>query len=151
MRRVLFVLVIALSLLLITSAIVHARPNEWITIRSHVVRYGETIFCIGRAYGVSPWAIAVHNGIANPNLVYPGQVLAIPNAYASVPAGPTCVAQGGVPSGGGCVASHTIVAGENLYRISLHYGVNMWHIARCNGIFNLNYIRVGDVLCIPGP
>jgi LysM repeat protein len=101
---------------------------------------------------VSPSAIAVHNGIANPSLIYPGQVLAIPNAYASVPAGPTCAAQDGapsVPTGCGCVAYHTVYAGENLYRISLHHGVNMWHIARCNEIFNLHYIRVGDVLCIP--
>jgi len=25
----------------------------------------------------------------------------------------------------------------------------MWRIAECNGIYNLNYIRAGDVLCIP--
>jgi len=25
----------------------------------------------------------------------------------------------------------------------------MWHIARCNHIYNMNYIRAGDVLCIP--
>jgi hypothetical protein len=39
--------------------------------------------------------------------------------------------------------------GENLYRISLRYGVSMWRIAQCNSIYDLNYIRVGDVLCIP--
>jgi hypothetical protein len=25
----------------------------------------------------------------------------------------------------------------------------MWRIAQCNSIYDLNYIRVGDVLCIP--
>jgi hypothetical protein len=28
--------------------------------------------------------------------------------------------------------------------------VSMWRVARCNEIFNLNLIRVGQVLCIPG-
>jgi hypothetical protein len=41
--------------------------------------------------------------------------------------------------------------GETLTGISLWYGVSMWHIAECNGIYNLNYIRSGDVLCIPDP
>ena len=39
--------------------------------------------------------------------------------------------------------------GDNLYRISLKYNVNMWRIAECNKMHNLHYIRVGDVLCIP--
>jgi len=43
-----------------------------------------------------------------------------------------------------------VVSGENLSRISLRYGVDMWRIAQCNGILNLNYIKIGQVLCIPG-
>jgi hypothetical protein len=39
--------------------------------------------------------------------------------------------------------------GENLFRISLRYRVSMWAIAEANGIHNLNYIRAGQVLCIP--
>jgi LysM repeat protein len=80
-------------------------------------------------------------------------VLAIPDAYMSIGAGPTCVPQCGGPPPPSCACAyyHTIVTGDNLYRISLHYGVSMWRIAECNGIYNLNYIRVGDVLCIPSP
>ena len=46
----------------------------------HVVRRGETLFSIGRRYGVSPWAIAAANHLANPNRIYAGQCLYIPRS-----------------------------------------------------------------------
>ena len=46
--------------------------------RYHVVRFGQTLFSIGRMYGVSPWAIASANHLANPNRIYAGQCLYIP-------------------------------------------------------------------------
>ena len=163
MRRVGSVVVLVLVLFLVTAAAAYARPNEWSTIGNHTVKYGETMFCIARAYGVDPWAIASHNGIANPSCIKPGQVLSIPDAYKTIPCGPTCARQFGDSSGCGCTCCgccpgctsctchtyHTVACGENLYRISLKYGVSMWQIARCNRIHNWNYIRWGDTLCIP--
>ena len=145
------VLIAVFISLLAVGLPVHARPEASVTLGYHTVQPGETLYCIGRAYGVSPWAIASHNGVANPNVVYPGWVLAIPDAYAALPAGPTCARQFPAPGPGTCTCAthHTVVTGDNLYRISLHYGVSMWRIAECNGIVNLNYIRVGQVLCIP--
>ncbi|MBN1813138.1 MAG: LysM peptidoglycan-binding domain-containing protein [Anaerolineae bacterium] len=117
----------------------------------HTVRPGETLFCIGRAYGVDPYAIAIKNRIVNPNLIYPGQVLAIPYAPRLLPPGPVCAPQcgGPTPVPPSCRWHHTVVWGENLYRISLRYGVSMWAIAEVNHIYNLHYIRAGQVLCIP--
>ena len=45
--------------------------------------------------------------------------------------------------------THTVQPGENLFRISLRYGVNMYDVARLNGITNLTLIYVGQVLLIP--
>jgi uncharacterized protein YraI len=45
--------------------------------------------------------------------------------------------------------THVVQAGENLFRISLNYGVNMYDVARLNGITNLALIYVGQVLLIP--
>ena len=53
----------------------------------HTVRPGECLFCIARAYGVDPHAIADLNGIVNINRIHSGQVLAIPNAPARFPGG----------------------------------------------------------------
>jgi LysM repeat protein len=116
----------------------------------HTVQPRETLFCIGRAYGVDPYAIAAQNGILNPNVIHPGHVLAIPNVPSSLLPGRVCPRQfdGGTPSPV-CRWYHTVAPYENLYRISLHYSVSMWAIAEANHIFNLNYIRAGQVLCIP--
>jgi len=123
----------------------------WSILGHHTVLPGETLYCIGRAYGVDPYAIATQNGILNPNTIPAGLVLAIPNVPRVLPPGRVCPRQfnGGTPTPPGCRWYHTIVWGENLYRISLHYGVSMWAIAEVNHILNMNYIRAGDVLCIP--
>lgn len=47
----------------------------------HTVRYGETLFSIGRLYGVNPYYIAKVNGLYDPNYIYAGQVLYIPSGY----------------------------------------------------------------------
>ena len=46
--------------------------------KTHVVQPGETIFAIGRLYGVSADAIIAANNLANPNLIQPGDTLIIP-------------------------------------------------------------------------
>ena len=45
---------------------------------NHMVRFGETLFSIGRLYGVNPYSIAQANGLHNPNRIYAGQMLYIP-------------------------------------------------------------------------
>ncbi len=66
---------------------------------THSVRFGEYIFCIGRAYGVSPWAIAQENGIQWPYLIFPGQALRIPNViWTPIPSGLVCQRQFTAPA-----------------------------------------------------
>lgn len=45
----------------------------------HTVRTGETLYSIGRLYGVNPYSIAAANGLPNPNYIQWGQVLTIPS------------------------------------------------------------------------
>ena len=47
-------------------------------------------------------------------------------------------------------ATHTVAAGENLYRIGLQYGMSWVTLAAYNNLPNANYIRLGQVLYIPG-
>ena len=61
---------------------------------THTVRFGESLYCIGRAYRVSPWAIADTNGIWWPYIIFPYQTLRIPNViWSPIPTGPICQAQ----------------------------------------------------------
>lgn len=47
---------------------------------NYVVKPGDTLFRISRAFGVSPEEIVKANGLMNPNLIYAGQVLKIPTS-----------------------------------------------------------------------
>lgn len=121
-----------------TGAAVTAQGNVL-----HTVKPGETLFSIGRLYTVNPYSIAAANNIPYPYIIYPGQQLTIPTG--TVPPGPTPIP----PQPGGCRYYHTVRPGENLYRISLAYGVPMATIAAANGIVNYNLIYAGQTLCIP--
>jgi len=146
-------LTIVLLLLVLTAQAASAAPARWAILGYHVVRPGETLFCIGRAYGVDPWAIASQNGIVNPSRIYSGMRLAIPDTYRTLPPGPACTPQFGPPYPPPCTCTtyYTIVSGDTLTRIGMRFGVSPWRIAECNSIYNPNYIRAGDTLCIPAP
>jgi LysM repeat protein len=74
----------------------------------HVVRKGETVYCIGRAYRVIPNAILRANGLTANRRIYPGMVLLIPNVpWTNIPAGPVCGAQADVASVQGAAVAAT--------------------------------------------
>lgn len=122
----------------------------------HVVRPGETLFSVGRLYGVNPYQIAWTNRIPNPNLIYIGQLLIIVPGPGPMPPMPPGPVPGPSPIGpwpvpGGCSSYHTVQAGETLFSLGRLYGVNPWTIARANCLINPNIIFAGQVLCIPAP
>jgi LysM repeat protein len=46
-------------------------------------------------------------------------------------------------------AYHVVQPGQTLSGIAAMYGVSPWSLARANGIWNWNYVYVGQVLTIP--
>jgi spore germination protein len=114
---------------LLTTTVSYAAPPAYGPIY-HCVRYGETLFSIGRLYGVNPYAIASANYLPNPNRIYAGQMLLIPACRP-------------------CPRVHIVACGETLLAIARKYGVSAWAIARANGIWNLNCIYAGQRLVIP--
>ena len=77
----------------------------------HTLESGETLFCIGRAYGVLPNAIAQANNINLGTEVQFGQVLAIPAVqWVNIPPGPVCPPQFDSPFPGLPVSTSTPLA-----------------------------------------
>jgi LysM repeat protein len=74
----------------------------------------------------------------------PFSVLAAP----PLPSAPTPVPAAPAPPSGYPVY-HVVQWGENLTRIARRYGTTVWAIAQANGIWNIDYIRAGQVLWIP--
>ncbi len=104
--------------------------------RTHTVQPGETLYSIARYYGVTPEQLAFVNGITNPDLIYVGQVLLIPEG-----------------SGGEGTATirYTVVAGDTLFGIARRFGTTVQAIVSLNRLPNANVIYVGQVLLIPAP
>jgi LysM repeat protein len=80
--RVLCVVVVLGVLMLATAASVQADGTY------HRVRRGDTLYSLGRLYGTSASAIAAANNLANPNLIYVGQLLYIPTYWSPPPVSP---------------------------------------------------------------
>jgi LysM repeat protein len=147
------------------------------TLGIHVVRWGEWLYCIARAYKASPWAIAKENNILWPYIIFPNQKLTIPNVpWTNMTTGPVCKAQftsstppptstpatpvTPVPTTvtpipattappSACRATYVVRQGDTLYNIALRYGTTYTEIARVNHISNPRLIYPGQQLCIP--
>jgi len=144
MRRMSLALVFVLVASLLAPSAALAAPAQsggfW-----HQVQRGQTVFAIGRLYGVSPYAIASANQLANWNVIYAGQWLWVP----TYPLPPYYAPYPRYPYHPYCVRSHYVSPGETLSGIARWYGVSVWSIAATSNIYNLNRIFAGQWLCIP--
>jgi uncharacterized protein YraI len=78
----------------------------------------------------------------------------LPIAFANQPPAPPAQVlvpqtSGGTTGGTTGYRTHTVQAGENLFRIAQRYGVSVPALAAANNIYNYNLIYVGQVLVIP--
>ena len=92
---------------------------------THTVSPGESLYLIGRAYGVTVEELKRANGLQG-DLIYPGQQLYIP-------------AQSNL---------YVVQPGDTLYLIGLHYGVSYQAIMAANGLTS-SLLYPGQKLLIP--
>lgn len=98
----------------------------------YTVVKGDTLSGIAERYGTTYQKIAADNGIENPNLIFPGQVLKIyTNGGSSAPSGEEY---------------YTVVKGDCLSSIAERYGTSWQWLAQVNNIPNPNLIYPGQVL-----
>lgn len=93
---------------------------------THVVQYGETLSSIAYQYGTDYQTLAALNGLANPNLIYPGQVLKV--------------------NGSATSNVYTVKYGDNLSSIAAKLGTTYQALAALNGLANPNLIYPGQTL-----
>lgn len=98
--------------------------------KTYTVKQGDALSLIAERHGVTTSALAAANGIANPNLIYPGQVLTIPGGSSSS-------------------RKYTVQRGDTLSGIGDRFGVPWKSIQSANGIKDPNLIVPGQVLVIP--
>ncbi|WAB10776.1 endolysin [Arthrobacter phage Tuck] len=94
---------------------------------TYTVKGGDSLSAIAAAHGTTWQALAKLNGIANPNVIRPGQVLKLTGA--SAPA-----------------TFYTVRAGDSLSAIAARYGTSWQALAKLNGLANPNVIYPGQRL-----
>lgn len=96
---------------------------------NHTVSRGETLSGIADRYGTDVGTLVRLNDIRNPNLIYPGQALTLPQ---------------------GASQPYTVEHGDTLGRIAREHGVDLQGLIAANPqIANPNRIYPGDQLTIP--
>lgn len=105
------------------------------------VKSGDFLRKIANQFGVSTASIVEASGLANPNLIFVGQVLKIPNQTVEQSPEPEPEQEQ--------VETYKVSAGDTLFRIAAKFGVSYRLIVSENNISNPNLIRVGQVLRIP--
>jgi membrane-bound lytic murein transglycosylase D len=115
---------------------------------TYCLRSGETIGAVAERYGVSAQALLKANDIRDPRRVSVGQVLAIPGYRSAASSKRHVSSSGAFERTAG--STHRVRAGETLGAIAARYGMTPSVLARANGMRNVNRLKVGQLLEIPG-
>ena len=116
----------------VRSVPVPAASSETVT---YQVQSGNTLWSIARLYRTNVDSIAQENGIADPALIYPGEILHI-------------TMQDNAPEADDYF--YTVRAGNTLSGIAAKYRTTVSRLVSLNGIVNPNLIYTGEQLRIPG-
>jgi LysM repeat protein len=108
-------------------------PGTWLKVRTPTTKVGWVeVSHITTSYPIDSLPIGDRTAVSGSTPTYgPPPMYPSPTTY---PAG---------------TRTYVVQPGDNLFRISLRFGVDMYTLARVNGIINLNLIYVGQVLIIP--
>jgi LysM repeat protein len=101
---------------------------------TYIVQPGDTLYSIARRFNTTIEAILAINDIANPNFIYPGQILQIPNGVDEGPEG----------------FYYTVQPGDTLYKIARRYNADLRTLIRYNQIPAPYVIYPGQQIFVPG-
>ncbi len=103
-----------------------------------VVRWGDTLATIAARNGTTIQALVRANSLPNANFIYAGQRLIVP-------------ASGAAPISLPYLGSvYTVSAGDTLATIAAKFGTTANEVMRANGLYNPNFVYIGQRLNIPG-
>lgn len=126
----------ALCLLILTTTAVSAL--------SYTVQPGDTLYSIARRFGTTVNALVIANHLPNPNLIYVGQQLDIPDG--SPPPNPTPPPPPTPPD----PTLYIVRPGDTLSAIARQFNTTVAALVAANNIINPHYIYAGQQLIVPG-
>jgi cell wall-associated NlpC family hydrolase len=108
----------------------------------HLVQDGDTLLSIANRYDANPDDVARANGLSDPYLLQPGQMLVVPGGKV---AGPPPAAPTPAP-----VTSYSVQAGDSISSIADAFGVDPQSLIDANGLSDPYVLQPGQQLTIRG-
>lgn len=112
---------------------------------TYVVQRGDTLLRIASKFGVTTAQLVTANELSNPDRITVGQRLIIPTSEVSQAVEELRPEQE-MPA----LQTYEVQRGDTLWGVARKFGVSSSELAALNGISNANFIRVGQLLQIPG-
>jgi LysM repeat protein len=129
---------------------VEIEPEEMVF--RYEIQRGDTLNGIARRYGLTLKELVEANNITDPNRIFPGQKLIIPGYQLPKPQPEPEIVPAPPPPipGPDQHFLYTIVSGDTLNTIAKRYGITVRELIEANHIDNVNMLRIGQKLIIPG-
>lgn len=112
---------------------------------TYTVKSGDTLSSIASSHNTTTAALTSLNSLANPNLIYVGQVLKLANTTTASTSSTSSAA-----STSSSAMIYTVKSGDTLSSIAISYNTTTSTLTSLNNLSNPNLIYVGQVLKVAG-
>jgi len=123
------------------SAYANSSRSYEMTGEHYIVRPGDNLWSIARAFGTTTEAIRRQNNIPRSNLIHVGQRLSVPGHSSSTASAAVVIDN---------YFWHSVGQGQSLSFLAKKYGTTINTLCSINGISKHSTLRIGQKLKIPG-
>jgi LysM repeat protein len=114
---------------------------------TYILRRGDDLTHVARAYGTTVEGILAANGLPNANRIYAGQSLVIPVGVAEESDVASAQVADVAPTD--ATTTYTVAPGDSAFKIARQFGIDEAALLEANDISNAKRVYVGQVLTIP--
>lgn len=116
----------------------------------YVVRSGDTMWDIARAFGTSVSALRTANSIGRGSRIYVGQKLRIPATAAKLAQNSQSINSAPQVADRGSTKTYKVSRGDSLWEIARRYGTTTSYLRQLNGLGRSSRIYPGQILKVTG-